>query len=145
MEEILNKHNLTEEEFNLLIGSNQGYYTKALKKLKETGKSTWNWPAFLFSPFWLVYRKMYGAGIGILAAITILSLIPGIGNIVNIAIYAVVGMSGTSWHLNSVLSKAEAIENNENKKDNLIGIGGTSFLAVIVVVVVRYFIVYAMV
>ncbi len=47
------------------------YYLSAFKRIEETGKSTWNWAAFLGGEMWLNYRKMYMFGVFyfILAAI----------------------------------------------------------------------------
>lgn len=70
---------LTEEQdrdpdselIRLYIGEKKAdYYTRKWKK----GKITWNWAAFLFTFFWLGYRKMYGALIGFLAIITVLQV-----------------------------------------------------------------------
>ena len=46
-----------------LIGErNTGYYLGHFERFDQGGKITltWNWPAFIFSFFWLVYRGMYG-------------------------------------------------------------------------------------
>lgn len=61
-----------------LVGQNQAYYAKKFTSMStQNKKATWNWCAFLFSPYWFIYRKMYGYGFGVLAAYFVLSLIPG--------------------------------------------------------------------
>lgn len=46
-----------------LIGHNQEYYVPKFQEMKAQSKNTgWNWMAFLISPFWFVYRKMYVYG-----------------------------------------------------------------------------------
>lgn len=60
-----------------LIGTKSEYYVPKFQEMKQQNKKTsWNWPAFLVSPYWFIYRKMYGYGYGILAAAFILSFIP---------------------------------------------------------------------
>lgn len=48
-----------------LIGKNADYYISRFQSLKWSGKRvSWNWPAFLAGPWWLVYRKLYGWAAG---------------------------------------------------------------------------------
>ena len=50
-------------DYATLIGErNTGYYLGHFERFDQGGKITltWNWPAFIFSFFWLVYRGMYG-------------------------------------------------------------------------------------
>ena len=50
-----------------LIGKNAEYYVSRFQSLKWSGKRvSWNWPAFLAAPWWLVYRKLYGWAAGYL-------------------------------------------------------------------------------
>ncbi len=45
------------------VGRNEPYYMPAFAKFEQTGKSVkWNWAAFIFTPFWLLYRKCYLTG-----------------------------------------------------------------------------------
>lgn len=42
------------------VGKKREYYAKKFREMKDTNKkNTWNWCAFFFGPFWLVYRKVY--------------------------------------------------------------------------------------
>lgn len=60
-----------------LVGKNYFYYSTKFSQIAEkSNKSSWNWCSFLFSGYWFIYRRMYGWGIGILAARLIMSLIP---------------------------------------------------------------------
>lgn len=57
-----------------MIGQNQEYYVNKFQIMKATGgKASWNWPAFLVTPFWLFYRRMYLYGGIYLGASLILS------------------------------------------------------------------------
>lgn len=45
------------------VGANSAYYLPRFYKMSKTGsKINWNWPAFLLTPYWLLYRKNYLAG-----------------------------------------------------------------------------------
>ncbi|MBQ7543258.1 MAG: DUF2628 domain-containing protein [Clostridia bacterium] len=53
-------------------------YVRKFRQLGEK-KLGWNWAAFLFSPFWFFYRKIYKAGaffMGILLALSVFAAIP---------------------------------------------------------------------
>lgn len=64
-----------DSDIALLIGANKEYYITIFQMLKSRNKkASWNWAAFLFSPFWFIYRKMYVYGIGILLATFLVSL-----------------------------------------------------------------------
>jgi hypothetical protein len=42
------------------VGPNSGYYLATFQAQEhENRRLGWNWPAFLFGPAWLAYRKMY--------------------------------------------------------------------------------------
>lgn len=67
----------TEIDSNVasLVGTNQEYYIPKFKMMKSQNQNTsWNWAAFLFCPFWLIYRKMYASGIVFLLTAFIISL-----------------------------------------------------------------------
>ncbi len=56
-----------------MVGENLEYYEPKFRLMKATAKKTsWNWPAFLVSPFWLFYRRMYVYGIIFIVATSIL-------------------------------------------------------------------------
>lgn len=51
-----------------LVGPKAEYYLPAFARMHSTGRiESWNWCAFLFTPFWLIYRKMYSFGAAVLA------------------------------------------------------------------------------
>lgn len=53
-----------DPEFERYIGNNSKYYLREFSKLKGRGSySSWNWSAFLFAPFWCIYRKLYSQAI----------------------------------------------------------------------------------
>lgn len=46
----------------VFISSNAVAYVNKFRKTESSGKNTWNWAAFFFSPFWFFYRKLYKVG-----------------------------------------------------------------------------------
>lgn len=79
-----------------MIGQKEEYYvSKFLEMKKEDKKTSWNWPAFLITPYWLIYRKMYAYGGAVLAANLLLSLIGGaLCSLLSLAIDVVAGIYG---------------------------------------------------
>ncbi|HJD23219.1 MAG TPA: DUF2628 domain-containing protein [Firmicutes bacterium] len=59
------------EDLAAFVGPNSAYYLPRFYKMAKTGsRLSWNWPAFLITPYWLLYRKQYLAG-GILLALEV--------------------------------------------------------------------------
>lgn len=56
------------EELSKYVKNNTIYYMGIFKRIKDTGKSRFNFAAFLFGGGWMLYRKKYVSG-GILTAI----------------------------------------------------------------------------
>lgn len=50
-------------EYEAFIGNNAAHYVAKFRKFNVDGvenfQATWNWPAFLFTFWWMLYRKMY--------------------------------------------------------------------------------------
>lgn len=44
------------------MGTNQHYYLPRFQRMSRKESGGWNWSAFLFSPYWLFYRKQYLLG-----------------------------------------------------------------------------------
>ncbi|MGN0635868.1 MAG: RING finger protein [Acutalibacteraceae bacterium] len=54
---------VTAKEAAIFVQQRAGAYVRKFQKQKNTGRKVgWNWAAFLFSPFWFFYRKIYKAG-----------------------------------------------------------------------------------
>ena len=53
---------VTDEELALFVGPNAERYLSKFRKFRAQGADrfalTWNWPAFLFMPFWMIYRRL---------------------------------------------------------------------------------------
>lgn len=59
-----------------MIGPKQEYYIPKFQQMKSQNKKTsWNWVAFFFTPYWFMYRKMYGYGFAALGVAFLITLI----------------------------------------------------------------------
>lgn len=63
----------TTEQF---IAEKTEYYLPIFQTLRANhALLSWNWAAFLFAPFWLLYRKMYGLGVVVLLAACVVTML----------------------------------------------------------------------
>lgn len=136
------KNLITEDNLFKFIGAkNLDYYAKVFRRNKEKDNFvSWNWAAFLFAPFWLAYRKMYGWLAIFLVADTIaegigtMSVVVGI--LLKIAIIVIVGIFGNCIYLSHCKKKINSInselEDYENKDEVTKANGGTSGLSVVI-------------
>ena len=125
-----------DEDLNQLIGqNNQDYYvSKFLEMKSQNKKATWNWPAFLFSGYWLLYRKMYIYGIGVILGALLLSEIP----LVLLAGYIVMGIFGNALYMNHLETKAKDMKTMDPMGKRLYAEknGGVNSVAVIIALVI---------
>lgn len=92
-----------------LVGENTQYYIPKFQVMKARGKTaSWNWPAFLVAPYWMIYRKMYGLGAVILVADIIVSLIDlGVLSLPVFGGYIALGIFGNSIYMRHLERKAD--------------------------------------
>ena len=59
----ISRASVIEEDLIVYIGPRAEYYLEKFKKFQATPIDgfalTWNWPAFIFGFWWLLYRKLY--------------------------------------------------------------------------------------
>ncbi|MBQ8831210.1 MAG: DUF2628 domain-containing protein [Oscillospiraceae bacterium] len=80
--------------YDAYIQQNTDFYNRKFRDM-DTGnsKASWNWAAFLISPFWCIYRKMYVHAAALFIAASLLSgLLGWIGTVLCWAGYAVFGV-----------------------------------------------------
>ncbi len=65
---------VSPKEAAVFVRSNVGYFLPRFAAFSKGAKFDTNFSAFIFSFFYLFYRKMYGLGIGVFLATTILSI-----------------------------------------------------------------------
>lgn len=103
-----------QDLYKAIIGDkNQAYYLQKFEYFDQEGpglKASWNWPAFIFSGVWALYRKMYG-WFFIFWGITILSNFigkagsPGLGGLILIGAWIAFGIFANSLYHSNVKKK----------------------------------------
>ena len=89
-----------------LIGSKTEYYLPRFEKMETLNSITdWNWAAFFFGFWWMLYRKMYVFGAVALAVTELLSMltIPGLGLLVSLA----VGVVGNFLYMKDINNRTD--------------------------------------
>ena len=122
-----------DEDVKSLIGEKQEYYVPKFSMLKQLGKkASWNWCAFLLTPAWFFYRKMYVYGlVMILFNITVGNLLNGV---VTIAVSAVLGVFGNYIYMDYLEKQSLQMKSMPDtvKETFIREKGGTSWPAVFV-------------
>lgn len=97
-----------DSDLQKLIGTKYEYYIPKFQELTNQNKQTsWNWPAFLVTPYWMIYRRMYGYGAAVLGINFVLSLIGSkFLTIVIFAGYIVLGIYANYIYLRFLEGKA---------------------------------------
>lgn len=68
------------------ISQNGEYYCARFNEMRTGNKKTsWNWAAFILTPYWCIYRKLHGLGAAWIAAGFVLSFLGVFGGILLIA------------------------------------------------------------
>ena len=65
---------VTAGELAKYVGNNTPYFMRAFSRIKSFGKGRFSFCAFIFSGFYLLYRKMYKLGAVIAAAVIVLMI-----------------------------------------------------------------------
>ena len=93
-----------------LIGKNQEYYVPRFRQMKADGKkNTWNWAAFFFAPYWLMYRKMYAYGGVALGAVLLFTILADVAifSVISLAAYIVFGFFANFVYMDHLEKLAE--------------------------------------
>ena len=116
-----------EEPDNLetqLIDRSTSYYISKFRIMRDDDTAiTWNWSAFLFTYFWLLYRKMYRIGIGLVVFSQVLSItlrllsVPNLTrSLISASIGLIFGFVGNSLYMQSIEKTIEALNDLEGKE-----------------------------
>ena len=104
------------EEKLLYVGDNKTFYEKKWRKSQTPKKAvSWNWPAFLFMPYWLGYRKMYTY----LLIVSIINFLSGLifGVIINVSfiilLSVAVGIFGNALYFSQAEKDIQKIKESE--------------------------------
>lgn len=126
--------NFQNEDMVSFIQDNEQTYMDKFEKMKDENKPySWNWAAFLVSPCWFVYRKMYALGIGVMVLKILLKCIFEVGWIPRI-LSIICGIFGNYLYLNHCNKKLSKIVNLDpsDKERELLRQGGVSIWALLV-------------
>ena len=131
--EITNHTNNDEmDKINLFIGKNQKFYQEKFRKMNTTGKNiSWNWAAFFFSIYWMIYRKMYFKAAAFFVLISVASYTPYIGVVLNFAILIGISVYAHALYLDHIeqsMKKIDALSSG-NKEEIIMKKGGTNLPA----------------
>lgn len=128
--EITNHINGDEmDKMSLFIKKNQKFYQEKFSKMDATGKSmSWNWPAFFFGIYWMVYRKMYFKAAAFFVLILVASYTPYIGVVLNLAVSVGIAIYANALYKDHVEEYIKKIDESspEDKEEIIIKKGGTN-------------------
>lgn len=89
------------------VGPNSAYYVPRFYKMAKRGsRLSWNWPAFLITPYWLLYRKQYVSGGIVLALMVIKNFLTY--SIMGTVIYPALDMTSSGAMYRSLFSLVES-------------------------------------
>lgn len=129
----------SDQEVSNFIGSRQKYYFRKFNQMKAENKSySWNWAAFLFPVAWFAYRKMYlVAVLTALATWMVSSLFPSVwmGAMVVGVFWGLFANTKYLEYMQNEFIRAEVLRGDSRRRSYLLGKGGVSILALIVVII----------
>ena len=117
-------------------GKNRSYYVMKWKAMQETGnKVSWNWSSFLFSTYWMLYRKMYVPAIIKLVIDGILTYIGTLGSVISLGLWVMCGLFGNYLYFQQMEKTiAEANTLGEIRRSIYLSKkGGTTFVPVVII------------
>jgi Tfp pilus assembly protein PilE len=144
---------ITDEEVrSAFIGdSNTLYYLGAFDRIQRGEGGGWNWPAFLVTWYWLLYRKMWLPATIYFFAVPIVNFFvlavigasPGFGAVLGLCWFAACWIGppllANGWYYRHCLNKVREVRARSGSKDQILArleaAGGTSSIAVIIVAV----------
>lgn len=130
---------VSEKDFIDFIGPNADIYLQKFRKFDISGVEqfsvTWHWPAFFFSFFWMLYRKLY-----LLALLVfLLSYIP-VANLILMIAYGLTGNFLYYKHAKKKILELKTRQSLTGLPESLRQIGGVNgwvkTLAIILVILV---------
>lgn len=135
-----------DADIQMLIGVNSDYYLPKFQEIRGLNKkNTWNWPAFLITPYWMIYRKMYVYGAVALGISFVLPLLENtIGYLLLLCGYIALGIFGNYIYMDFLKKKAIKVKAmNEPFKTRFVvkNSGVNSIAAVLTAVVYAFFII----
>ena len=136
------------DDLETFVDKNREYYVPRFREMKtQNRKNSWNWSAFLWTPYWFMYRKMYGYGFaafGIAFLITMINLplfsMLAIGGEVIIGIFAnYIYMKWLERKANEAQLLEEPFKTQFIQKHSGVSVAASSFTIVCWVIIVCLF------
>lgn len=76
---------VSTNDYAVVVGTKTEYYIPRFRRIAAGDNGGWNWAAFFFGAYWLIYRKMYVGGFLILALNLFQTFLTGfVFNVLNI-------------------------------------------------------------
>jgi hypothetical protein len=127
-----NSSEITDKDLELFVGyKKSAYYLTKWYNMKMAASSvSWNWPAFLFSSIWMLYRKMYAYGFALLAGNLLLNVIlkdTPFDSIFGIAISIASGVLGNkiyNIHVTKKITKIKSVSSDSEMASRRIAYSG---------------------
>jgi hypothetical protein len=141
-----------EENFATFIAEKTDYYLAKWDIFDNSNeKVSWNWAAFFFSAYWMMYRKMYAPAITVFVGIRIAKYMVALGGGEFYRLVAVVGLLATgalgNWIYYVYASRkiADIADTAGTDDPSVIGrtvreVGGTSWVWVIMLMIIGSFV-----
>ena len=128
-----------EDDLRTFFGGKAKYYLREKRVIEASGsRISWNWPAFLFTCFWMIYRKMWPAG-AIVFVLTFVFHVSIIFSWLNVIVMLVAGMYANAMYVahakKKVIEIALSGESAAATEEMLIEAGRPSWTAAIVAAV----------
>ncbi len=125
-----------EDDLRTFFGGKAEYYLREKRVIEGSGsRISWNWPAFLFTCFWMIYRKMWPAGAVVFFLIFVFQ-VTMIFSWLNVIVMLVVGMFANAMYVahakKKVLEIALSGESASARNEMLVKAGRPSWTAAIV-------------
>lgn len=127
----------TDQDLYTFIQTNQSVYISKFQKIQITNtKTSWNWCSFIFGGCWYAYRKMYGIAAAFIGISFVSGLIPGLGAILQLALWICSGIFGNHFYKQYVDGELQTAKSMDdfNKSAYIAKKGGTSVGAVLAII-----------
>ena len=152
---------LTDEEALAAVIGNSGtsYYLDAFDRIERGQGGGWNWPAFLVTWYWMLFRKMWvpaliyffspwilffvlGVVFAILGPLAVLAPVMVLGTW--LAMFIVPAIMANGWYYRHCQARVRDVKARGGTKDQVLArleaAGGTSTVAVVVALVIMLFV-----
>ena len=91
---------------DVFIYENIPHYRRKFESMRTLQQRTsWCWPAFLFGPAWMLYRKMYGCAMGTMLLAMVLGVLGKSSSLLNLCLMVGTGLFGNYLYMCTVQAR----------------------------------------